>query len=339
MNKNVSENSGRTIRVRAPARLHFGFFDLHGGLDRLFGSVGVSLEEIATEIEVSEAQEMSASGPGAERALAYAERVLAKLNIRKAINIDVQQAIPEHAGLGSGTQMALATGVAINALFDTGLEIEKIAALLSRGHRSGIGIATFRHGGLVVDGGRSADTEVPPVISRLHFPGNWRFVLVLDRAKKGVHGQQELQAFDKLGQMQESVSGELCRLLLVRALPALVEHNCEAFGSAISVIQQRMGEYFASAQSGVFSSRAVEDVIRRLQHEGALGVGQSSWGPTGFALFDSETEAYQALKQTRSQLTSHNPVEMIICRAKNTGATVGEIKAGDSLNVKTRKNI
>ena len=324
--------------MRAPARLHFGFFDLHGGLDRLFGSVGVSLEEIATEIEVCEAEEMSASGPGSERALAYAERVLAQLNIRKAIKIDVQQAIPGHAGLGSGTQMALATGVAINELFKTGLEIEKIAALLSRGHRSGIGIATFRHGGLVVDGGRSADTEVPPVISRLHFPGNWRFVLVLDKGKKGVHGQQELQAFDRLGKMEESVSGELCRLLLVKALPALVENNCEAFGAAVSVIQQRMGEYFAPAQAGVFSSRAVEDVVRRLQHEGALGVGQSSWGPTGFALFDSETEAYQALKQTRSQLTSHNPVEMIICRARNTGATVEDVSANSNLTAKANKN-
>ncbi len=307
-------------------------------LDRLFGSVGVSLEEIATEIEVCEAEEMSASGPGSERALAYAERVLAQLNIRKAIKIDVQQAIPGHAGLGSGTQMALATGMAINALFKTGLEIEKIAALLSRGHRSGIGIATFRHGGLVVDGGRSADTEVPPVISRLHFPGNWRFVLVLDKGKKGVHGQQELQAFDRLGKMEESVSGELCRLLLVKALPALVENNCEAFGAAVSVIQQRMGEYFAPAQAGVFSSRAVEDVVRRLQHEGALGVGQSSWGPTGFALFDSETEAYQALKQTRSQLTSHNPVEMIICRARNTGARVEDVSANSNLTAKANKN-
>ena len=52
-------------------------------------------------------------------------------------------------------------------------------------------------------------------------------------------------------------------------------------------------------------------------------------------LFGSLTTSAQS---TRSQITSHNPVEMIICRAKNTGATIGEINTGNSLEIKTSKS-
>lgn len=310
------------VRISAPARLHFGFLDLHGGLGRLFGSLGVTLEDLRTSVVLKPAREMSVSGPGAKRAQRYAERVLSHLNIRSGVNIQIQEAIPEHSGLGSGTQMALAIGSGINSLFGTDLSVERIARLLDRGNRSGVGIATFKQGGFIVDGGRNAGTEVPPVISQIRFPDNWRFVLVLDREKQGVHGKQELQAFDQLAKMKESVSADICRLLVLKILPAIVEEDCEAFGSAISAVQRQMGEYFELAQSGIFASERVGKLITGFQEHGAHGIGQSSWGPTGFALFASETDAYQALKQLRPRLRGDASLEMILCRARNEGASI-----------------
>jgi beta-ribofuranosylaminobenzene 5'-phosphate synthase len=311
-----------TIKVRAPARLHLGFLDLHGGLGRLFGSLGIGLNDIYTELDVRCSNEPEYIGESALRAQKYTERMLAHLNIRSSVRLQIHKAIPEHAGLGSGTQMALAVGSAISKLFDADLSLADIARILDRGNRSGIGIGAFERGGFIVDAGRSSTTEVPPVISQLYFPDSWRFVLVLDKKRQGVHGQEEKKAFGTLAKMDESISANLCRLLVMQVLPAIAEQDCGLFGSAVTTIQASMGEYFKSIQSGIYTSAEVGEVLTRLHTMGASGVGQSSWGPTGFAIYASETDAYQALKEIRSNWQSDSNLELMICKAHNEPASV-----------------
>ncbi|MFD0935973.1 GHMP kinase, partial [Methylobacterium trifolii] len=38
------------VEVEAPARLHFGFLDLHGGLGRRFGSIGLAIDAPAVRL-------------------------------------------------------------------------------------------------------------------------------------------------------------------------------------------------------------------------------------------------------------------------------------------------
>ena len=318
----MQEMNDAIVKVSAPGRLHLGFLDLHGGLGRLFGSLGLSLHDISTDLEVSHARELQVSGPSATRALKYAERMLAHLNIRKGLRIDIKQAIPEHAGLGSGTQMALAVGTAVRRLFGADLSLAAIARILNRGNRSGIGIGAFAKGGFIVDAGRSAETEVPPIVSHLHFPDSWRLILVLDRLHQGMYGQEESQAFGKLAKMDETKSANLCRLLVMQVLPAIVEQNCQLFGAAITEIQACMGDYFKTIQAGVYTSPDVGKVLAQLHEQGATGIGQSSWGPTGFAVYASETDAYHALKEVRGQWQGKSELELKICRAQNEQATV-----------------
>ena len=71
-------------------------------------------------------------------------------------------------------------------------------------------------------------------------------------------------------------------------MPALVERDFAAFGAAVTAIQTLVGDHFAPAQGGVFTSKRVEALARRLVEAGAVGIGQSSWGPTGFAFAPSE---------------------------------------------------
>ena len=318
----MQNKNNKIVKVTAPGRLHLGFLDLHGGQGRLFGSLGVGLHDIYTRLEVRSAAELEITGPSSARAHKYAERMLAHLNIRKGLNIEIHHAIPEHAGLGSGTQMALAVGTAISRFFGENLSSSDIARILDRGNRSGIGIGAFNTGGFIVDGGRSSETEVPPVISQLHFPDSWRFVLILDKKRQGVHGQEEKQAFGKLAKMDEPISANLCRLLVMQVLPAIAEQNCDLFGSAITEIQARMGDYFKSIQSGMYTSTDVGEILTQLNKQGAKGIGQSSWGPTGFAIYSSETDAYHALKEIRSKWQSKTELELIMCRAKNESAQV-----------------
>lgn len=310
------------VRVEAPARLHMGFLDLHGGLGRRFGSIGLCLDDIGTVLEAVPAPAISASGPSARLARLNAEKLLSELGPGTGVKITVQDAIPEHAGLGSGTQMAMAVGAAVNRLLGLDRTTQQLSLLLERGRRSGIGIGTFSAGGFILDGGHSEDTLIPPVLFQLPIPDTWRFILVLDTARRGLSGRDEVRAFKDLPPMEETVAGSICRSVLMQALPAIREDDCAAFGRAISAVQTMNGEYFSAAQGGQYTSQAVADAVHFLQQHGATGGGQSSWGPTGFAIFANETEAWQALRQARKFLIGDSPVELKLCRARNAPAAV-----------------
>jgi beta-RFAP synthase len=171
-------------------------------------------------------------------------------------------------------------------------DIDADAALLQRGARSGLGAGLFTRGGLIVDGGRGAGTITPPVISHLPFPPRWRILLVSDPAAVGLHGAEERKAFAELPPFSEADAGRLCRLVLMQALPAAAEADFAGFGAAITQIQAIVGDYFAPAQGGRrFTSAAVEALLAQLVREGAAGIGQTSWGPTGFAFTPDEEEA------------------------------------------------
>jgi len=314
------------IHIKAPGRLHLGFIDMHGGLGRSFGSLGLCLEEIYTHISAKTSGDVIIHGPSSHRASVYAGRILQHLNISKGAEINIHEAIPEHAGLGSGTQLSLAVGSAISRLYGKTISLQEIAKLMGRGARSGIGIGAFLSGGFLVDGGRGSDTDVPPVICRLHFPDSWRILLIFDSGRQGMHGSSETRAFRELPPMSEDRSAQMCRLTLMQLLPALAEGNCKLFGSAISEIQCHVGDHFAAAQGGRYYSPRVAEVLPWLSEQGATGIGQSSWGPTGFALFPNETKAYQALKKAREEWQYESSLSFKVCRARNQKA---EISAED----------
>jgi beta-ribofuranosylaminobenzene 5'-phosphate synthase len=310
------------VSVEAPARLHMGFLDLHGGLGRRFGSMGLCLQEIATELSAVPAQAVSAQGPSAELARHDTEKLLAELGLYSGVKITVSRAIPEHSGLGSGTQMAMAVGTAVDRLFGLELPPRELSQILHRGRRSGIGIGTFSAGGFLVDGGHSDESGTPPILCQSPVPDTWRFLLVLDTGHHGLSGHDEIEAFQHLPPMDEAVADRICRRVLMQALPGIREGDCRAFGEAVTAIQAMNGEYFSVSQGGQFSSPAVAEVVHYLQAQGATGVGQSSWGPTGFAVYANETEGHQALRQAREQLAGDSSLELKLCRARNHPATV-----------------
>ncbi len=310
------------MTVISPARLHLGFIDMHGGLGRTYGSLGVCLEDIATRLTAIPSNDVIIQGPSGHRASLYAGRILEHLSIPKGIAITVHEAIPEHAGLGSGTQLSLAVGTAIATLYQREISVREIANLMGRGARSGIGVGAFSLGGFLVDGGRGDHTGVPPIISHLRFPEAWRLVLVFDQERQGVHGDHEREAFQHLPPIGERITEYLCRLTLMQVLPALVEADCRRFGAAITAIQERVGDHFAAVQGGRFCSPHVREILPWMQAHGAAGIGQSSWGPTGFALFANETQAYQALKTARDKWHAERGLAFKLCRARNQKAEV-----------------
>jgi beta-ribofuranosylaminobenzene 5'-phosphate synthase len=295
-------------RVTTPSRLHFGLLSLPGGparwpgLDgepglpvRHFGGVGLMIDRPGLSVRVEPAADWAASGPLADRALGFARRVVETLPLarRRAFRVAVEHAPAEHTGLGVGTQLGLAVTKAIAAETGSAWSAAELASRAGRGERSAIGVHGFEHGGLVVEGGKAPGEPLAPLVARLDFPADWAVVLFTP-AGPSWHGGREHEAFARLAAAGPSAAETevLCRLVLTGLLPALAAADLESFGQAVYEFNARAGDAFAAAQGGRYAGPAVAELVNRLRAAGVHGVGQSSWGPTVFAI-TSRDEAHQ----------------------------------------------
>jgi len=300
--------------------LHLGFLDLDGGLGRRFGGIGVAISDLETRIMIESAPTMLIAGPESERVERYLGMMRRDLGLGGAYRVDVLDAVPAHAGLGSGTQLALAVAAGVRRLHGIPLDVAGDAIRLDRGARSGVGVGLFEQGGLVLDGGRGPALRPAPVIARLPIPDRWCILLVLDPLRQGKHGVAESAAFEALPRFSGELAAHLCRLVVMQALPSAAEHDLAGFGSAITEMQQKLGDYYAPAQGGSrFMSPDVGAVIDALAQAGATGVGQSSWGPTGFAFAPSRADAERLAALARRH-PSARALDIRICVGLNRGA-------------------
>lgn len=315
-----SQQAGN-VYVNAFARLHMGFMDLNATQGRHFGSLGLGLDAPDTLLEMAIGHDGYDDYLVPDYVIKYQKLITQHYKINQNISIKVHREIPRHFGLGSGTQMALAVGAGISKLFNLNASLSEIARITNRGLRSGIGIGTFSDGGLVIDGGRGKETVIPPIIMQQAFPSEWRVLLIFDHAHTGLHGDDEKKAFAKLQAADLEETYRVNYQVLMRALPALKEQNLNAFGEAISCLQAYTGDYFAPVQGGRYASQSVSEALAFLSKHGISCLGQSSWGPTGFAIFESESVAKQHLQQLESNF-NQSALGWLICRARNIGATI-----------------
>lgn len=292
---------GDAVLVEAAARLHFGMLDLRGALGRRFGGMGVAVPALRTVVEVEESPDWRMEGPDATRAAEYARRLLALYGVRAALHVRVHAAIPAHRGLGSGTQLALAAARGAAELFDLPSDPAALARAVGRAARSGVGTWLFARGGFVLEGGRRPGVDaVAPLLARLPVPAAWRCVLALPPAGSDMTGERERAAFARLEPPPQSEVEHVAHLTLMGVLPALVESDLAAFGSALSEIQRVVGGWFAPAQGGIFATREGAALVERLAEWGAAGVGQSSWGPAIYALVEGDDAAMALAARARA---------------------------------------
>ena len=316
-----TQDGAAGVRVRTGARLHLGFLDLAFDLGRRFGSIGLAIEGFETRVEMRRAPRFSAFGPEAERVERLTRRLTESLGASPDVAVEVAAAIPAHAGLGSGTQLALALGLAFRRLNGLPADTAGDAASLHRGARSGVGVGLFERGGFMLDVGHGAATGLPPIVCELAFPADWRAVLLLDGEVDGVHGEAERAAFAALAPFPAEAAGEVCRRTLMQILPGVAEADFAAFAAGLSAIQRRLGDHFAPAQGGGrYTSPRVAAAAASLERAGALGLGQSSWGPTGFAFARDAGEAEHWAALARRE--AGEGVQILVVAARGRGADV-----------------
>ncbi|HTX71429.1 MAG TPA: 4-(cytidine 5'-diphospho)-2-C-methyl-D-erythritol kinase [Rectinemataceae bacterium] len=196
---------------------------------------------------------------------------ISKLNV--AVSIEVHKTIPSGAGLGGGSSDGAATLRALDALFETGLPLEELAAAAAE---VGSDVPFFISGGCALVEGRGE--RVDPLVSRadlafvIHFPG-------FPVSSAGAYGL--------LDRMRPSDAGE-------------PDPSPEAIRSAY---RGRPGSWpFANSfQPWIEAAHpAVAAARRRLLDRGARFAAMTGSGSSVFGVFETRSEAEQALRELRA---------------------------------------
>lgn len=300
----IPDSSQRdVIYVEAAARLHLGVLDLRRTGRRWFGGLGAGAPAPSVLVSVRPSDTFRVDGADASRAAQFAQRFLASTRATDAFHLHIHQALPRHAGLGSGTQLGLAVARAIAEFHGLPTEVAQLALAVGRGARSAVGTWTFDGGGLVVEGGRPLSGDrIGPLLARLAFPETWRVVVVVPRAGVPIAGVPESAAFASLSPPSDREVHEASYLVLMRLLPAVQEGELGEFGEALTALQALTGRWFAAAQGGTFASGLPARLIECLRDAGASGVGQSSWGPTVYGVTAGDTAAARLAAAARELL-------------------------------------
>jgi beta-RFAP synthase len=286
------------------------------------------VQQPAIEVHLERAECWCVEGCLAERGTAILKslagtHLLAEANPHRVV---IDSAPPEHVGLGTGTQLALAIarGVAEASGFVSRPAVE-LAPLVGRGARSAIGVHGFDHGGFLVDGGKEDHDAVAPLVSSLTFPDEWRIVLAIPHHSSGVFGTSEFQAFQDLVEMP-GLTDALCRCVLLQLLPALSAADFEGVAESLHWFNYSAGEAFRSIQGGAYSSARIEELIEHLRQQGVRCVGQTSWGPTVFAVAPDQDQAARIARSCEAFPHLSKERVMITC-AENRGARVAHVGA------------
>jgi predicted sugar kinase len=146
-------------------------------------------------------------------------------------------------------------------------------------------------------------------------------LLIFDAETKGLAGASETLAFEMLPDFSARDIEALSRATTQGALPALAAGDFATFCRHVGDLQACMGAYFAPAQGGVYASLHVAEALAWLRNEGIVGLGQSSWGPTGFAFAASQAEGEALLDRLRARF-KHPGLSFALARGRNEGAKI-----------------
>jgi beta-ribofuranosylaminobenzene 5'-phosphate synthase len=322
------------VEVQTPSRLHMGLIDLHGGLGRVDGGIGIALESPRTVIEAEKSPVIRIYGAGNEQAGRIREAagaVLAYGKITGSVAVTLRELPVGHAGLGTGTALSLATALAVCELYGISVPVYQLAQIVGRGGTSGIGTAVFASGGFILDGGHrfgkdeekqdfrpssaSRGIRPPPVLARHPFPPEWRILLVLPAKGSGVSGTLEQDIFREVCPVPPDEVREICHEIVMRMLPGIIEHDIRLFGAAVNRIQ----ELGFKKEEIARQYTVVHHLLAGLREAGAACSGMSSFGPAVYAVTDMDTAD---LEEAAKNLLGDTPGQVTSTRADNRGAVI-----------------
>lgn len=258
------------------------------------------------------------------------------------LEIELRKHMPLHSGYGAGTQIACAAAFGLELYsralrgevptplcdgnwhrgLDLGVETQELVAASGRGQRSAIGLSGFLNGGILLDRGYACDSsgnsDAVRVVSteREELPMNWRVLLGRPGNVASVSGAKESQYFQSLGN-EENEQRERMLNLAEGVLQASRQARFGDFCTKLEEYMRLAGEMFADCQGGLYNGEAIAATVEAMQSAGLSAVGQSSWGPTTFAIVQDESAGQRAIEALEQLLPQHH---WQLTRPSSTGA-------------------
>ncbi|MDX1947102.1 MAG: hypothetical protein SFU86_17010 [Pirellulaceae bacterium] len=313
----------RSLRVLAPSRLHFGLWSLAGAEGRQYGGVGAMVERPGLALAIRPADQFAAGGELAPRVLIFAQR-WAEFHRLPLPNcqIEVVSSPPEHAGLGTGTQLALAIAAGLNAWCELPPQTPRELALsVGRGLRSAVGTYGFVLGGMIVEQGKLPGEPISPLDCRLDLPAEWRFVLARPTNLAGLAGDEEAAAIDSLPAIAPEVTASLVAEVREHLVPAAATADFPAFAASLFRYGLRSGQCFSARQGGPYNGPVLTRLVDVIRELGGVGVGQSSWGPTLFVAQPRQAAAEEFVRRLGAA-AAPGAIDLTISSPANHGAKI-----------------
>ncbi|MEQ9409021.1 MAG: hypothetical protein RIK87_14895 [Fuerstiella sp.] len=314
------------VTVATGSRLHFGL--LCGAPDSgwHYGGVGLMVDAPAWRLEVSLAasgtDEFMTSAAVRERLTVLLSKFRSTFSELPPVRFAATSETAFHTGLGSGTQLTLAAGTALLLLsgHPRPRSISEFATAMGRRRRSAIGTFGFDHGGFLIDHGKSANGQDQP-LERLRFPEAWRMLILTPTESTGLSGDTEEQFFTRRRYLDAQTLQQLDQLIQQQIIPAVRDQNFPVFRKALADYGGLVGQYYAAAQGGIFSSRLMQHLIQELDQKNGCGAVQSSWGPSVCVPADSDDHAAEFVSRI-SALGHASRINVTVARGLNSGALI-----------------
>jgi predicted sugar kinase len=138
---------------------------------------------------------------------------------------------------------------------------------------------------------------------------------------EGLSGADERNAFANQPPVPRQRTEQLKSILRVRMFPAAARGSFREFSKSVYEYGYLAGECFAASQRGPYNGPLATRIVDAIRARGVAGVGQSSWGPTIFALVENAQDGDVLARQLRRQFMLSND-EVWVSAIKRDGASI-----------------
>lgn len=299
-----------SVIIRAGARLHLGLVKINRKPEYI--AAGLSLEEPFCKLVVKRSSSLRVSGKESNRIKTAILNVCSYTETTPKFSARLITPLPSHSGLGSGTRHSLCAAKAICLLESRRFSSIKLAMITGRGARSTMGAALFDKGGFTAD--------IAGALTRLSVPRSWR-VVVIDPDTSGTghsltYGKKESYMIAKTPACSARTARRLIDSVSNEMVAGIKEDDFKAFEKSLELLQSSAKKLFGRFQEGAASSNSGREILRYLRRIGVRAAGQSSWGPTLFAVFPSLSEAESVAEKVRGLKSVRSAA---ITRISNSG--------------------
>lgn len=296
--------------IRTPSRLHMSLIDLNGSYGRTDGGIGLTLNEPQFVLESEETEkgitiefnneisDKDAIDECISKINLSSERVLSHFDIDSGFHFKVNSAYHPHSGLGSGTQISLATAKLITETMGFNINPVELGTIVGRGGTSGIGTFSYGLGGFIADGGHSLEeknsflpssasrAKPPQLIARYDFPEEWNILIAMPKVDHSVSGVKEVNIFQEYCPVPKNEVEQISHIIFMNMIPFLLEKDIVKFGHCVDEIQTRgFKKIEISLQPNI-----MHDLMGHMRDCGAYGVGMSSFGPAVYTIYDKNNK-------------------------------------------------